>query len=327
LSGETAVLLSFPYDSMRWHQGGTADATTRAARIKIGLIVLSLLPGFAGCATFPRRGPSSEKAAACRELTGQGVAAMQLGQWQQAETLLRQALEASPDDAETRRNLAEALWHQGTVHEAMSHIAAAMRLKPGDATIAVRAGEMALAAGARDAALVHAEQAIRLDPQLPSAWALRGRIFRQMDQPDRAIADLQRALEFAPQNADVLLDLAVMYRERGQAARCLTTLHHLHDSYPTGEVPQTALLLEGMTLLELERPNQAADVFLAAAQRGPPQADSLFYLAQAQSAAGRYAEATASVQQALAIDASHQASQQLLAQLAPHVAPAGPQRR
>ena len=62
---------------------------------------------------------------------------MQTGQWQQAEDLLRQGLEASPDDAEVRRQLAEALWHRGAANEAMSHIAAAVRLKPEDASFAV----------------------------------------------------------------------------------------------------------------------------------------------------------------------------------------------
>jgi tetratricopeptide (TPR) repeat protein len=312
---------------MRWQRDGAATVARITEVARFGLIVVTLVSSAGGCAIMGRRGPSSEQAATCRELTGQGVAAMQLGQWQQAETLLREALELSPDDAQTRRNLAEALWHRGAAHEAMTHIAAAARLEPDDATIVVRAGEMALAAGARDAALADAEKAIRSNPQLAPAWALRGRVFRQMNQPDRAIADLQRALELAPQNPDILLDLAVMYRDRGQASRCLTTLHQLQDNYPVGEVPQSALLLEGMTLLELDRPHQAAEVLLAAAQRGPPQADSLFYLAQAQSAAGKYADATTSVQKALAIDASHQASRQLLAQLALHLAPADPQRR
>ncbi len=241
---------------------------------------------------------------------------MQIGQWQQAELLLRQGLEASPDDAEIRRRLAEALWHRGAANEAMSHIAAAVRLEPRDATLAVRAGEMALAAGARDAARERAEEAIRLDPQLAGAWALRGRVFRQTNQPDRALADLQRALVFAPDSSDMLLELAVMYRERGEPARCLTTLHHLHDTYPHGAEPPNALLLEGLTLMDLQRPHQAADVLRTATRRGPPNADILFYLAQAQSAAGQYAEATNSVQQALAVDGSHQASRELLAQLA-----------
>ncbi|MEX2309541.1 MAG: tetratricopeptide repeat protein [Pirellulales bacterium] len=297
--------------------------TVVAALLLAGL----MLPLSAGCATFGRRGPLAEKAAACRDLSQQGVSAMEAGQWQRAELLLRQAIEASPDDVEAHRHLAEALWHRGASREAMSHIAAALHARPTDARLAVRAGEMSLALGGRDAALIHAEQAIRLDPQLAAAWALRGRVFWQLQHPERALADLGRALEFTPDNPDVLLDLATMYRARGQAARCLTTLHHLQDTYPSGQEPQAVLMLEGLTLLDLGRPHQACESFLAASRRGPASTDVLYHLAQAHSAAGRYTEATAAAQQALAIDASHQPSRQLLTELATRTPPNEPQRR
>jgi tetratricopeptide (TPR) repeat protein len=229
---------------------------------------------------------------------------------------MRQALEASPDDPKVRAQLAEALWNRGATNEAMSHMAAAVRLDPKNADYLVRAGEMALASGAKDAALTNAERAIRLKPQLASAWALRGRTFRMTNQPERALADMQHALVFEPDRADLLLDVAVMYRERGQPARCLTTLHHLHDTYPPGEEPQFALQLEGLTLMDLKRPHQAAEVLTAASSRGPMNADLLFQLAQAQTAAGKYEAAATAARQALAVDAQHQQSRQLLAQLA-----------
>jgi cytochrome c-type biogenesis protein CcmH/NrfG len=141
------------------------------------------------------------------------------------------------------------------------------------------------------------------------------------------MADLQRALVFEPDNQSVLLELAMMYRERGDHARCLTTMHHLHDTYSPGEEPQSMLLLEGLTLMELKRPSQASEVFLTASQRGPANADLLFQLAQAESAAGRRAEAAVVLQQALAVDATHQPSRALLAQLAATDSAIEPQRR
>lgn len=313
--------------SVRSQRRCAARATQGRNAAAVWLLVAMTLAECAGCATFGRRGPAAERAAACREFSRQGIAAMEAGQWQRAEMLLQQAIEASPEDAEARRQMAEVLWKRGATLEAMSQIAAAHRARPNDAHLAARAGEMALALDDREAALAHAEQAIRLDPQLATAWALRGRVFWQLQQPDRALADLGRALEFAPGSSDVLLDLAAMYRERGQPARCLTTLHHLHDTYPPGDEPQAVLVLEGLTLLDLNRPHQACDALLAAAQRERPTAQVLYYLAHAQYAAGRYTQATAAAQQALALDASHQPSRQLLAQLAAHATPDEPQRR
>lgn len=321
------MLLPSSPGSLRPIRCGTAGPDRRRQFVALGLIGWLVLAWTSGCATFGKRGPAAEKLAAGHELLRLGVAAMEMGQWRESETLLQRSLEAAPDDAETRRYMAEALWHRGAQESALAQVAAAIQLSPNDAKLAVRAGEMSLAAGAREAAIAHADQAIRLDPQLGEAWALRGRIFWQLNQPDRALADLQRALEFAPASADVLLDVAVMYRERGQPERCLTTLHQLHDTYAPGEVPQTALLLEGLALLDISRPQQAADVLLAAIGRGVPNAELLYYLAQAQSAAGRYAEATAAANEALKIDASHQASRQLLAQLAAQTTPTAPQPR
>jgi Tfp pilus assembly protein PilF len=280
-----------------------------------------------GCATLGSRNPVPEQVAACRELCREGVAAMEREHWQQAEILLRQALDASPDDAEARRQLAEVLWRRGEIDEAMSQMVAAVRLNPTDAKLATRVGEMSLSVGAAEEALARADQAIRLDPKHAKAWALRGRAFWDINQSDRAMADLQRALELAPSDVETLLDVALLYRDRGQPARALAALHQLLDVYPPGEEPQRVLTLEGLTLMDLGRHHQATQSLLAALRRGPPNAELLYRLAYAQWNAGRYAEATAAAEQALAVDHTHQASRDLLVQLASREPAANPQQR
>ena len=211
--------------------------------------------------------------------------------------------------------------------EALAQMTEAIRLEPANAGLVERAGEMSLASGRYDLGLDYAERAIRLDPKMAGAWALRGRCFQQMNQPDRALADLERSLELAPNSSDVLMDVAAIYRQRGQSARCLTAIYHLLESYTPGEEPQSVLVMQGLTLLDLGRPQQANDVLLAALQHGPPSADLYFYVAESYSAAGQTAEASAAAQQALAINGAHAPSQQLLAQLASRRAAEAPQRR
>ncbi len=278
----------------------------------------------AGCASLARRGPVPEEVATCRELSRQGAAAMEMGQWDEAESLLRRAIEASPSDAATRHYLAESLWHRGATDEALLQMEAAVRLDGSDASLVVRVGEMLLATGQTKQALERAEQAIALDPKLSSAWALRGRVYWQLGAPDRALADLQRAMQYAPDSADVLLDVAAIYRQKGEPARCLTTLHHLLDTYSPGEEPRYALVLEGMTLMDLGRDDQAAESLLAASQRGPADAEILFHLAQAQLACGRTSAASSAAQQSLAVDASHEGSRQMLIELARRASPTLP---
>jgi predicted Zn-dependent protease len=321
------VFLPSRFGSLRPRERGAAVAALGWQFVFIGAMAALTVSVTGGCAIFSRRNHSASEVTAARELSRQGVAALEAGQPQQAEELLRKSLAASPDDASARRYMAETLWRRGSGDDARSQIAEAIRLEPTNATLAVRAGEMYLAVGRRDAAKEQAERSIRLDPTLAGAWALRGRCFVKMNLPDRALADLERAVELAPDRSDLLLEVASLYRLRGQNARCLTAIYHLLDSYPSGEEPQSVLVMQGQTLMDLGRPQQATDAFLAAIQRGPPNADVCFCLAQSYSAAGRSNEASAAAQQALAINGAHDASRQLLAQLSAHADPGMPQRR
>jgi tetratricopeptide (TPR) repeat protein len=252
---------------------------------------------------------------------------MEGGQWQQAEDLLTKAVEGAPDDTSTRRSLAEALWHRNARQQALVQMEKAIDRDPDNCALRVRAGEMSIENGEVQIALAHAERAIRCDPTLASAWALRGRCFKQVQQPDRALADLQHALEFEPDNPDVLLEVAMLYRQRGQAERSLTTLHHLLDTYASGEEPAQVLSLEGLTLLDLGRPQQACEILAQANRQGRPTADGLYNLAQAYSAIGQAQRAAETAQQALALNASHGPSRQLLSQLAAQNGAATPTRR
>jgi predicted Zn-dependent protease len=311
---------------MRLRERGGAAAQSGGKIVSVCLLAL-FLSTTCGCAIFGRRGQSTEQIAVARELSRQGVAALETGQPQQAEDLLKKSLAASSNDASTHRYMAEALWRRGAGGEAITQINEAIRLDPSNAELAVRAGEMFIAAGRGDAAVMQAERAIHLDSRLAGAWALRGRCFVQLNKPDRGLADLQRAIDLAPDRSDLLLEVARIYRQRGQSARSLTAIYRLLDSYPSGEEPQQVLVMQGLTLMDLGRARQATDVLLAAAKRGPPDADVYFYLAQSYSAAGNLQEATAAAQQALAISAGHEGSRQLLSQLAIRVAEQASARR
>lgn len=316
--------MSRPFGSHRFAFRVRSPACARSASVYRKLIVVLLAVLIAsGCSAIRRRGPVPEDVATCRELTQQGVAAMELGDWQQAEKLLQSAVEASPVDATTRHHFAEVLWHRHATDEALLQMEAAVRLDATDASLVVRSGEMLLETGATEKALARADQAIGLNPKLASAWALRGRVYARLGETDRALADLQRSLQFAPDGNDVLMDIATLYRQRGQHDRCLTTLHHLLDTYQAGEEPQLALWMEGLALADLGRPQQAAERLAAANKRGAPNADILYYLAQAEWASGRPEAATVAAQQALAANPGHEPSKRLLVEIARPPAPPG----
>ncbi len=285
-----------------------------------GCALVALAGG--GCASMRKQKIVPESMAICRQMSRDGVAAMELGQWDEAHSLLQEAVATSPTDIDARRHLAEVLWQTGNHRDAVVHMEAAVRLDPRNAPTTVRSGEMLLAVGAVDRAALRAQQAIALDATLAGAWALRGRIFRQRGEAARALADLQQALRYSPHSTDVLLDTAEVQYDMGRPQRSLTTLHHLLDVYAPGEEPQRALWLEGLAYQALDRPYDAIESLYAASLRGAPQADLLYQLALAEQTAGRPTAATNTVRQALSLDTQHQLSRVLLAQLERSAAPA-----
>ncbi len=285
----------------------------------IGWVLAALI--LSGCATLRKQKIVPESMAECRQLSRDGVAAMEMGRWDEAHTLLTKAVATSPADLDAHRHLAEVLWQKGDHRLAVVHMEAAVRLDPRHAPTVVRNGEMLLEVGAVDRAMERAEQAISLDPTLAGAWALRGNIYRQQGNVETALADLQQSLRYSPHSADVLLAVAEIQYATGRPQRCLTTLHHLLDIYPPGEEPQRVLWLEGLAYQNVDRPQDAVESLAAASLRGTPQADLLYQLALAEQAAGSVSAAANAVRQALAVDGEHQQSQLLLAQLVESGAP------
>jgi tetratricopeptide (TPR) repeat protein len=278
--------------------------------VAAGLVMLAY--SAPGCQLSGRGGPVSESLAASRQLSQQGIAALERGQWVQAESLLGKAVDACSVDVEARRNYAEALWHRERPSEAIAQLQEAARLASEDATLEVRLAEMHLTSGRVETARRHAEKAVDLNPKLSAAWAIRGRTMQAGGDARRALADYHRALAAGSDDQAILLEIAELYRRLNQPQRALAALHRLGETYPPGEEPQQVLYLEGLAYLALARPGDAAEAFSLASTRGQPSPEFLCRLAEAQLAAGRPDEAAATAREALALDPQHAPSQELL---------------
>ena len=241
---------------------------------------------------------------------------MERGDWRRAETLLEQAVAASPVNADARRNYAETLWHRGAKDAALAQLEEARKLVACDPGLTIRTGEMCLELGQLNLATQRVEEALRVDPKFAPAWALRGRVARATDRPHEALADFQRSLGYAPNNYDVGIQLAETYRQLGQPEQALVALQTLADRYPPGEAPQQVLHLEGLSLAALSRHDDAARVLGHAAQRQRPTASLLCDLAQSEFMAGHTARAQYALQQALTLDPNHAPSQALSLRMA-----------
>lgn len=285
------------------------------ARGGLAIFVLTALLVLPGCRLWPARMATSDTFSASKRLTREGISAMELGQWEEAESQLREAVAKSPDDADAQRHLAEALCCRGAHQEALQHMLIAAELAPGNTTAVVRAGELLLLANRPVEASELAGKAVKCDPNLAAAWSLWGQAHAELGAEDQALAYYQRALMLAPDDSGVLLKSAELYSRRGQYERCLASLHHLIDTYPQDGAPLDALLLEGKTYLALRRPQQAAHSLAQAARLYPASVEMFYLQAEVEMAMGRPEEAKQLARRALDLDSSHGPSQELLVRL------------
>jgi len=279
-------------------------------------IELLVLTGLAlGCRLPGSDGPVSESLVTCRQLSQQGVAAIERGQWDDAERLLAKAVETCPGECDSRRQYAETLWRRGARAEAIGQLERAVKLVDDDATLHVRMAEMYLALDRPRLARGCAEQALDLDPKLAAGWSMRGRVNRAAGDTRQALADYHRALGYAPSNQTLLLEVAELYRELNQPQRALSVLQSLADTYSPGEEPQRVFYLEGLAHAAMGRHDDAANSFSMAVARGGPLLEVYHALAEAECATGRPEAAAAAAQQALTLDPKHQPSLRLLGRL------------
>ena len=258
------------------------------------------------------RGAVSERVADCRYYTQQGIAASDRGDGAEAELLLSKAVASCPIDVDARRHYGEALWQRGAWHEAVTQIEHAIGINRRDPLLHVRAGEMYLALGQGPRAADKADDVLRIDPSHAAGWALRARVNVADGRLNEALADFHRALGYAPDEPRLLLELAELYIRTNEPQRALSTLQPLVDTYAPDEVPRRVRYAQGLVFASLERFDEAADRHREAARRGPPDAEILFRLAEAEMSANRPQAAHWAARDALAVEPRHEPSRRLL---------------
>lgn len=295
----------------------------RRTRVRIAVIFFALLAS--GCRLPGHDGSTPNALLSCRRLSQQGVAALERGEQQTAESLLTKAVAACPVDAEARRHYAESLWRRGARSEAVAQMEEAGRLAGEDASLWTRLAEMHLSQGHTEQAWQSVERALEIDPKLPEVWLIRGGILRTAGRHREALVDQLRALRYAPRDRRILLDVAELYRELNEPERALQTLQTLSETYSPGEEPGRVLFLQGLAYVALGRYDDGAASLAAAVTRENPTPEMYYRWGAAELLAGNPAKAAAAARQALAMQPEHAACRELLQRIElaerPHGAP------
>ncbi len=228
------------------------------------------------------------------------LAHLQLGETAPAVAILRRLATSSPNDVQARRLLAQSLSADGQEDESVRVLEEAAAMAPGDAELAFALASAYLGAKrVEDAARLFGR--IATDRPIPQTRVLIGRTYRDHGEYERARGELRAALRQDPRVRRAHYYLGnVTVEEKGRAG--------LEEAIPEFQAelelaPQDVLsnLELGMALVDTQRPEEALPALEIAARAEPPEARTFYYLGRAQLGAGRAAEATASLERALAL--------------------------
>ncbi|AXK41153.1 tetratricopeptide repeat protein [Erythrobacter aureus] len=126
----------------------------------------------------------------------------------EARTVLREALEAQPDDPELRLLQGHMLLADGKVEEARKLADDLSKKRPKVAQVMLFKGQVALAQGDRDGAFDAFKKAVESQPENPIMLAALGDSYRAAEDLDKAKEYYGRALSVAPGSTIIQLSLA-----------------------------------------------------------------------------------------------------------------------
>ena len=155
-----------------------------------------------------------------------GVASLEVGLLQDAQTFLEQAAELAPAEPAIRANLAVVHVGFGNEDEAAAHLEAARSLAPDSSAIAFLQAQLASFAGRFEAAAAHFRRAFELDPDHLQA---RFSLVEELDRAGDAVGaregqeQLEAILVLEPRNLAVLVLRARLAAQREDEPRLRDT--------------------------------------------------------------------------------------------------------
>jgi tetratricopeptide (TPR) repeat protein len=181
-----------------------------------------MLIGHFGCSNMRRH--LTERREECDRLCQQARNAKNDGWPDQADLLLNEAVRQRPDDLETRRRLADALWECGRQQEAYAEYKELAESHSRDLGLQQRLAVMCWTLGQRPEAALSAARALRLDPNCVDALLVKARYEVSQRDFEAAVATYIRLSRAAPDLVEAKLELAEVHVERGYSNQACTVL-------------------------------------------------------------------------------------------------------
>ncbi|RME74240.1 MAG: tetratricopeptide repeat protein [Planctomycetota bacterium] len=275
-----------------------------------------------------------------------------LGRLEEARAAVQRAERfGARDNVHTNLATGRILLAEGRAQQALAALRAAHERRPSLGSVLHLLGDAYAALGDEPAALAHYEQALREDPDAPEAphsrlalaalalhrsrldqaeallaaartdpgadrlalALLEGELHRRRGERLAAVQSFREAVRLAPGAAEPAFRLARALRELKLPGQALEALRPALAEAPTSTAYRR---LEADLLLDLERPHEAEQRYLALGQRPPGDAAALTAAARIALRDGRTEAAHKRLAQALAVDPAYAPAALALARLA-----------
>jgi tetratricopeptide (TPR) repeat protein len=237
----------------------------------------------------------------------------QTSYWRNSETLWTHALAVTTDNDVAHNNLGYLCVDRGDLDSAMSHFEAASKIRSlksdphynlGTAFVEMNLGDAFARKGQPDEAMAHFEQAIKLQPDYGEAYYNRGNVLFAKGRTDEAIVDFEKALQIQPTDADAHTGLGNALLRKGSPKEAIAHYKEAIELAPQDPHSRSNLAWVLATSSDPSMRDGAKAVELAQqAVSLSGNRELLFFrtLAAAYAETGRFSDAIAVIQQAIAI--------------------------
>jgi protein O-mannosyl-transferase len=236
--------------------------------------------------------------------SGLGNALLKLGKVPEAIEQYQEALRLQPDDATAHNNLGVVLFRAGRVPEAIEQYEQALRIQPLLVPAHYNFGKALARAGRVQEAVEHLEEAVRLSPNDADSHVELGIALGRQGRLMDAVTQYQQALQIAPRDAAAHSELGAILIVAGKPREAIGHLELALQVSPNATDAQNNLAWLLATLPPAQGGDRARAVNLAqqACQlTGDHSPGNLDTLAVAYAAAGRFEDAVATAQKAIAL--------------------------
>ncbi|HUI08142.1 MAG TPA: tetratricopeptide repeat protein [Verrucomicrobiae bacterium] len=241
-----------------------------------------------------------------------GLALQKADRIQEAIGEYEQALQVTPDDAETHYNLAVALCQAGKAAEAVEHYKQALRLQPGFGQAEENLGSALLGLGEVQEAIQHYRQALQAHPGYAEAHYNLGVALARSGRVPEAVGHFEEALRLEPDLAEAHYSLGLALARLGRVPEAEGQWEQALRIKPQYAEAHYNL---GIALERSGRLTEAIAHYEQALRINPDNARAHYSLGTALEGAGHVAEAREHYEQALRINPRMVEAQNRLARL------------